>query len=133
MDKKKLANHIDEIENLKDMIQHYLSGLQLHLDKMKKVLNEPDSEPEMKQQPLSLPTPIPLEKQKDRYLTAKETSEITGISVGTLANHRTARKGIPFVKVGKSVRYKMTDILSIMDGHRINPEQLRARGRSGSR
>jgi hypothetical protein len=127
MDKKKLVDHIDEIENLRDIIKHNLNGLQIHLDKIKKILNEPDIDPELKPQPQ--PSSIPLEKLKDRYLTPKETSELTGINPATLANQRSARRGIPFIKVGRSIRYRMNDILAFMDEHRIDPEELRSRGR----
>ncbi len=133
MDRKRLASHIEEIENLKDIIKHNLNGLQIQLDKLKKILNEPDIDPELKPQPQPQPTPIPLEKLKDRYLTAKEASELTGMNPATLANQRSARRGIPFIKVGRSIRYRMTDILAFMDGHRIDPEKLWSRGRGRHR
>ncbi|HCI29865.1 MAG TPA: hypothetical protein DE117_06800 [Fervidobacterium sp.] len=80
------------------------------------------------EEPLHMPSPIALEKQQDRYLTAKETSFITGISLGTLANNRSARKGIPYVKISdRSVRYKLSDVLAYMNHNRIDPQQLRNR------
>ncbi len=133
MDKKRLASHVEEIENLRDIIKHNLNGLQIHLDKIKKMLNEPDVEPELKPQPQPQPSPIPLEKLKDRYLTARETSELTGIRLTTLGNQRSKRRGIPFIKAGGSIRYRMTDILSYMDEHRIDTEGLRGRGRGHHR
>jgi len=129
MDKKRLTNHIEEVENLKDIIKHNLLGLQLQLDKIRKLINEPDIDPELKLQPQSQPTAIPLEKLRDRYLTAKEVSELTGMCPSLLANQRSARKGIPFIKLGRSIRYRMTDILAFMDDHRVNTEGLRSRGR----
>lgn len=80
------------------------------------------------EEPLHTPPPIALEKQQDRYLTSKETSFITGISLGTLANNRSARKGIPYVKISdRSVRYKLSDVLAYMNHNRIDPQQLRNR------
>ncbi len=122
MDKRKLVDHIAEIENLRDMINHYLGGIQLHLDKMKKILDDLVITPEPKLQPL--PSPIPLEKQQDRYLSDKEVSKITGIGVGTLRNDRSQRKGIPYVKpTPRMFRYKLSDVLAYMEQTRIDIEK----------
>jgi len=39
------------------------------------------------------------------YLTAREVAEFTGISVQSLANWRTARRGPPWTKIETAVRY----------------------------
>jgi predicted DNA-binding transcriptional regulator AlpA len=44
-------------------------------------------------------------------LTAKEVAEITGLSVETLAQWRSQRKGIPYVKISRNcVRYRPSDL-----------------------
>jgi len=68
MDKKKLAEHIYEIENLRDMIKYNLEGLQLHLDKMIKILNEAEPEPEPKPQPLPFPYSSGIEGSKHSHM-----------------------------------------------------------------
>lgn len=54
-----------------------------------------------------------------KYLTEKQVSEITRIALSTLRNHRHQRRGIPYVKYGKSVRYDLNDVLNFMDNHKI--------------
>ena len=45
-----------------------------------------------------------------RLLTEKEVAEITSISQATLRSHRFYRKGIPFIKIEGSVRYRESDV-----------------------
>jgi excisionase family DNA binding protein len=58
-------------------------------------------------------------------LTPGEVAQITGLSVETLAQWRSQRRGIPFVKVSRNcVRYRQSDldrwleerIVSVVDG-----------------
>lgn len=43
-------------------------------------------------------------------------------SVQTLRNDRHLRKGVPYVKMGRSVRYLLKDINDYLMKHRIDPE-----------
>ena len=46
-----------------------------------------------------------------RLLTAEDVAELTGLSIETLAQWRSQRKGIPFVKISRNcVRYRQTDL-----------------------
>jgi len=46
-----------------------------------------------------------------RLLTAEDVSEIIGLSVETLAQWRSQRKGIPFLKLSRNViRYQQGDL-----------------------
>ena len=46
-----------------------------------------------------------------RLLTPSEVAEITGLSIETLAQWRSQRRGIPFVKVSRNcVRYRQSDL-----------------------
>ncbi len=58
----------------------------------------------------------------DRYLIPAEVAKITNRQLQTLANDRYLRKGIPYYKVGRSIRYKMSDVLAFMEQHRVEPE-----------
>ena len=53
------------------------------------------------------------------YMNEHQASEYTGISVHTLRKHRSQHKGIPYCKIGKSVRYKQDDIDRYMAEHTI--------------
>jgi hypothetical protein len=56
------------------------------------------------------------------YLPEKEVSRITGRAMSTLRNERFNRKGIPYVKVGRSVRYSHEDVISFMENRKIKTE-----------
>ena len=46
-----------------------------------------------------------------RLLTAEDVAQITGLSVETLAQWRSQRKGIPFLKLSRNVvRYRQSDL-----------------------
>jgi hypothetical protein len=57
----------------------------------------------------------------ERWLPPLQVKEITGKELQTLANERYRGVGIPYYKVGRSVRYKLSDVLSYMEQHRIDP------------
>ncbi len=59
-----------------------------------------------------------------QYLTEKQVAEITGFALSTLRNNRFLQRGIPYVKVGKSVRYKLGDVIAFMDRILITPERF---------
>ncbi len=62
-----------------------------------------------------------MEKQI-KYITEKEVSKITGRALSTLRNERFLRKGIPYIKIGKSVRYLLDDVINFMESRRIETE-----------
>jgi predicted DNA-binding transcriptional regulator AlpA len=66
---------------------------------------------------------VPIE-QKERYLTEKETSTVTAFKLPTLRNHRHRGVGIPYVKVGRSVRYRWGDIINYMESKKIKTDEL---------
>lgn len=46
-----------------------------------------------------------------KLLTPKDVSEITGLSVETLAQWRSQKRGIPFIKISRNcVRYRQSDL-----------------------
>lgn len=58
-----------------------------------------------------------------KYLTEKEVSKITKFALSTLRNDRFLGKGIPYIKVGKSVRYNFADVIDFMESNRVNTKQ----------
>ena len=54
-----------------------------------------------------------------QYLTEVEVSRMTHFSVQTLRNNRFKRRGIPYHKIGKSIRYKLVDVINFMELGRI--------------
>jgi len=57
-----------------------------------------------------------------RYIKDTEVAEITGIAVQTLRNSRFLGQGFPYYKIGKSVRYKYSEILEHLERYRIETE-----------
>jgi excisionase family DNA binding protein len=60
-----------------------------------------------------------VEKQ---YLTEEKVSDITGIALSTLRNDRLYKRKIPYIKVGRSVRYDKDDVIKFMESCKIKTE-----------
>jgi hypothetical protein len=54
-----------------------------------------------------------------KYIDEQEVTKITGRALSTLRNERFNRRGIPYYKVGRSVRYKLEDVIHFMESCRI--------------
>ncbi len=52
---------------------------------------------------------------KERYLTADETAEMLGVTRVTLWNWE-KKNMLPTYKIGRQVRYKLSDITAFMEG-----------------
>jgi len=57
-----------------------------------------------------------------RYLDEKELAAMTGMSLSRLRQDRQARRGIPYHKVGRSVRYRLDDVLAFLESCRVETE-----------
>ncbi len=63
--------------------------------------------------------------KENKLLTEKETASMLSVSVYTLRAHRQKNMGIPYVKIGRAVRYALSDVLAFMSNHRISFEVTR--------
>lgn len=54
---------------------------------------------------------------EDRLLWPEEVAEMLGVPVGTLANWRYQGRGPAFVKVGRHVRYRRSDVVRWIEAH----------------
>lgn len=54
-----------------------------------------------------------------RFIDEKETAKLLNVSIFTLRGQRHARRGLPFYKFGRSVRYKLSEVLNYMDSLRV--------------
>jgi hypothetical protein len=54
-----------------------------------------------------------------QYLSEKKVSEMTGIPVSSLQKQRHYRRGIPYSKLEKLVRYKLQDVIDYLERHKI--------------
>jgi hypothetical protein len=46
----------------------------------------------------------------DFLLTTRDLAQRWQVNVGSLANDRSARRGVPYVKIGSAVRYRLRDV-----------------------
>lgn len=58
-------------------------------------------------------------EKKSVWITEKTVSEITGRALQTLRNDRHKRQGVPYSRVGRSIRYKLQDVLEFMESKRV--------------
>jgi len=55
-----------------------------------------------------------------RLLTPQETAELLGVAVGTLTMWRTTRRVVlPYVRVGRHVRYKPEDVRRFVEDRTV--------------
>lgn len=57
-----------------------------------------------------------------RLLTEQEVSHLTGIPVSTLQTDRFKRQNLPYIKIGRRVRYRLGDVLDYIENHRVQFE-----------
>ncbi len=53
-------------------------------------------------------------------LTAEQVAAMTGLSLDTLAQWRSQKRGIPYLKIGRSVRYDQKDVQQYLAGCRVS-------------
>jgi predicted DNA-binding transcriptional regulator AlpA len=59
------------------------------------------------------------EQYSEIWLTEKQVSILIGLSLSTLQKNRHKRKGIKYTKIGRSVRYALSDVIEYMNSHKI--------------
>ena len=55
-----------------------------------------------------------------RLLTAEDVAEWTGLSLDTLAQWRSRKRGMPYLKIGRAVRYHPSDVQEYLRGCRVS-------------
>ena len=60
-----------------------------------------------------------------QFLSEIEVAKILNVSRATLQQNRWLNRGIPFIKVGRSVRYAVTDLQAFIEENRVDPEEGR--------
>ena len=66
---------------------------------------------------------------QDDFLNPKETAEILGIHVQTLAMWRTYKEKLPYITVGRFIRYKRKDVEFWRDNGLVGPKLGNAENR----
>jgi excisionase family DNA binding protein len=68
-----------------------------------------------------MPTTLP------DLLTAEEVSAITGLSAETLAQWRSQKRGLPYLKIGRTVRYDPAEVQAYLERCRVSVSDLQER------
>jgi len=61
------------------------------------------------------------------FMTAEDVAHLTGLSLETLAQWRSQRRGMPYLKIGRAVRYDPSDVQSYLEGCRVSVSDPRER------
>lgn len=67
-------------------------------------------------------TNLPKDLQESRWLNENEVSLLTGRALPTLRNERSKGRGIRYAKIGRSVRYRLSDVMAFMESHLVHRE-----------
>lgn len=62
-----------------------------------------------------------MNSEDDRLLRPEDVAEMTGVDLGTLSNWRYQRRFIPYVKVGKCVRYRLGAVRAFLRDREVFP------------
>lgn len=63
----------------------------------------------------------------DDLLTAEQVSVITGLSEETLAQWRSKKRGISYLKIGRAVRYDPAEVQAYLERCRVSVSDPRER------
>jgi excisionase family DNA binding protein len=55
----------------------------------------------------------------DHFLDEKQLAKLLRVSIRTLQNRRVAGGGIPFIQIGKAVRYDPKDVAAYLEQHKL--------------
>ena len=62
---------------------------------------------------------LPSILENSQLLNDKQVAKLTGRALQTIRNDRFNRTGISYVRVGRSIRYKVQDVLDFIKRNRI--------------
>ena len=54
-------------------------------------------------------------------LTTEQAATRTGLSMNTLLKHRKQNRGLPFVRLGRTVRYRTADVEAYLIAQTVHP------------
>ena len=60
-------------------------------------------------------------------MTAEQVAKLTGMAIETLAQWRSQKRGIPYLKIGRAVRYDPADVQKYLEGCRVSVSDPRER------
>lgn len=67
-----------------------------------------------------------------KWIGEKEVAAMTGRKLPTLRNDRFLGRGLPYSKMGKSVRYAIEDVVAYMEARRVSTSDAPRRDECGA-
>jgi hypothetical protein len=58
------------------------------------------------------------------YINEKKCARVTDRGLSTLRNDRHHGRGIPYVKIGRSVRYNLEDVIRFMEERKVQTKEF---------
>lgn len=58
------------------------------------------------------------------YINERGVYKITKRALPTLRNDRHLGRGIPYVRMGRSIRYKVEDVIAFMEARKVQTEPI---------
>ena len=68
---------------------------------------------------------LPDDLAQHRAVTEREAAIILGYQRQTLSNWRSLRRGPPYLKINRSIKYPLAELLAWRDRHRVTPGAVR--------
>jgi hypothetical protein len=65
-----------------------------------------------------------MQNSLQRYVDEKVVARIIGRALQTLRNDRHLGRGLPYIKIGRSVRYSLEDVIRFMESRKIATEPI---------
>lgn len=56
----------------------------------------------------------------DELLTAQQVAEYLGASIDTLAVDRYNHRGLPYIRIGRRIRYRAKDVAEYLDANTVS-------------
>lgn len=104
-------NHSDLTKRIDSVVAELLAI------KAELLIRSPIVEPKPKAPESSAKEPLP-----DRLLTQDEAAELLAVEPQTLSVWRANKRyGLPYVKVGRNVRYRYADLLAFIESRTVAP------------
>ena len=63
-----------------------------------------------------------MECRRLKLITDIELSEIIGLPVQTIRKHRWLNSGLPYIRIGRSIRYDLEQVEAYLKKYRVTPE-----------
>lgn len=58
----------------------------------------------------------------DKLINTRQLSEILQVKPSTIEKARVMKRGVPYIKINRAARYKLSDVYDYIDSNRVETE-----------